>query len=141
MIRGQDIQRAQFARQRPQAGQIHIQDNQYFQDEIVRWYERCWTCAQDGMDDQHELFRCWADLNQAAKAWWVQVRKEIRYEAYSAHYWCGMPQAMCPRGDPSKVQADTAEARTQCDRYRTTLGPMVAMMLYSRKTHPAIRTA
>ena len=65
----------------------------------------------------------------------------IRYVDYSAHFPCGMPQSICPKGDPTKAVSRTKEAQGRCDQYRHTLLPMVAMMLFSQKTDPQIRTA
>ena len=63
----------------------------------------------------------------------------IRYQDYSAHFLCGMPQSICPAGDLSKVGSRSKEAQQQCQQYRETLLPMVAMMLYSERTKADIR--
>jgi hypothetical protein len=65
----------------------------------------------------------------------------IRYVDYSAHFPCGMPQSICPKGDPTKDVSRTKEAQGICDQYRHTLLPMVAMMLFSQKANPEIRRA
>jgi hypothetical protein len=142
-FRRQDIQRAQLSSQRPEARQDQIQRDMYFQSEIGRWLMRCWSCAQEGRDDGHELFRCPWGYNIEAKAWWKRMRAfdGIRYQDYSAHFRCGMPQSICPQGDPSKAISRTTEAQQRCEQYRHTLLPMVAMMLFSQKTHAEIRTA
>lgn len=63
----------------------------------------------------------------------------IRYQDYSAHFPCGMPQSICPAGDPSKVGSRSKEAQQQYQQYRETLLPIVAMMLFSERTNMEIR--
>jgi hypothetical protein len=65
----------------------------------------------------------------------------IHYVDYSAHFPYRMPQSICPKGDPTKDVSRTKEAQGIYDQYRHTLLPMVAMMLFSQKTEPEIRTA
>jgi hypothetical protein len=93
------------------------------------------------MDDDHTLFACWQSFNREAKAWWKRMRgfQGIRYQHYSAHFPCGMPQSICPAGDPSQAGSRTKEAQQQCQQYRETLLPMVAMMLFSERTQVEIR--
>jgi hypothetical protein len=143
-FRRQDIERAQLSGQRPQATQDQVQRDIYFRDEIHEWLMRCWSCTQDGSDDGHELFKCPYGYNSEAKAWWKRMRAfkdGIRYVDYSAHFTYGMPQSICPKGDPTKEISRTKEAEGICDQYRHTLLPMVAMMLFSQKTDPEIHTA
>jgi hypothetical protein len=73
-------------------------------------------------DDGHELFKCPYGYNSEAKAWWKRMRAfkdGIRYVDYSAHFTYGMPQSICPKGDPTKEISRTKEAEGICCNRRS----------------------
>ena len=132
-FRQQDIKRARLADRHEGAASQRFQDEEYLEQELERWFHRCWTCTQAGRDDRHEMFRCWQwdaeyeTLVQANKEWMKKIRRQIKYSALAAHYHCGMPQHICPRADGTIAHSPAVDAR--CEGFRTALIPMIAMMV------------
>jgi superfamily II DNA or RNA helicase len=142
-FRQQDIQRAELCQQADGRAGQQYEDEEFLIREIEKWVDRCWTCSQGGRDDGHEMWKCWygeggsGKIAQASKDWMVKIRRQISYDGFTAHFWCGMPQYICPRSDrrtehsPQTVQA--------CDGYRTALIPTIAMMVHGPHANAVIR--
>lgn len=142
-FRQQDIQRAQFASRFPAASGHGFQDEEFLVEEVQRWVDRCWTCAQAGRDDGHELYRCFSGpaaerpVVEANRQWMKKIRGEIKYTGYTAHFWCGMPQDICPRANPKERNDEGTKQR--CDGYRTALIPTLVMMVYGPYADPEVQ--
>ena len=83
-----------------------------------QWQDRCYTCARQGREDEHDLYSCVQEDNQVARQWMIQVRGQIRYARFQACFTCGMPQSICHGWEGEACQ------------YRGILIPMVAQMVY-----------
>lgn len=138
-FRRQDIERAELSQYRHREAHESAREEGFLLQEVRQWVERCWTCAQAGRDDGHELFRCYQVDNREAREWMFQSRKRMNYPGYVAHYHCGMPQSICKRADPK--MRDDAAAKDECEAMRTGLVPTFAMMLFSDMAHQGIREA
>ncbi|RJE17036.1 hypothetical protein PHISCL_10627, partial [Aspergillus sclerotialis] len=66
-FRQQDIKRIRLADRHDGAAGARFQDEAFFVQEVERWMDRCWTCAQAGRDDRHEMIYCggWDPETQA----------------------------------------------------------------------------
>ena len=141
-FRQQDIKRIRLSDRHEGTAGVRFQDEAFFMQEAERWIDRCWTCAQAGRDDRHEMIYCggWDRETQAAvqanKEWMKKIRREIRYAPFTAHYHCGMPQAICPRADREVAQSPAVIER--CQGFRTALIPTVAMMVRGPQAHADI---
>lgn len=142
-FRQQDIQRAQLSQRHGGEAGKRLQDEEFLISEIETWVNRCWTCAQGGCDDGHEMYRCWygegvnREIARVNKEWMQRIRRQIKYEGFTAHYWCGLPQYICGRADPKVKQSEGMVK--QCDGYRTALIPTVAMMVNGPHADSEIR--
>lgn len=144
-FREQDIQRAHIAQRHPGAAGRRFDDEDFLASEIEKWVNRCWTCTQMGYDDGHEMWRCGytgagiinSTIPKESKDWMTMVRKKIHYADYIAHYWCGMPQHICPLGDHHADHSEDVQKR--CQGYRTVLIPTIAMMVKGPKKDDEIQ--
>jgi hypothetical protein len=144
-FREQDIQRAHIAQRHQGVAGARFDDEGFLASEVEQWVDRCWTCTQMGYDDGHEMWRCGytgagimdGAIPKESKDWMTKVRKAIQYSDYIAHYWCGMPQHICPLGDYNG--AHSMEVQQRCQGYRTVLIPMVAMMVKGPKKDDEIQ--
>jgi len=135
-FRQQDIERARIAQRYPGPTEHRFEDEIFLAQEVEKWVHRCWICTQMGYNDGYEMWRCGytgagmmdGTIPQASKDWMVQVRRQIQYTDYSTYFGYGMPQYICPLGDPGMVHG--ADVRARCAGYRTVLIPMIAMMVH-----------
>ena len=74
---------------------------------------------------------------EANRQWMKKIRGEIKYTGYTAHFWCGMPQDICPRANPKERNDEGTKQR--CDGYRTALIPTLVMMVYGPYADPEVQ--
>jgi len=120
-FRQQEIERERISEQFRQEGQQKATDEEFLVQQAREWQGRCWICAQEGRDSEHELYYCPAESSQQARTWMIQVRRQVRYAAFSSCYRCGMPQTLCLGWQ--------TETGGPC-MHRGLLYPMVGMMLF-----------
>ncbi|KAF9890012.1 hypothetical protein FE257_006692 [Aspergillus nanangensis] len=78
---------------RQQTIQTHLTVEAIIQ-EAPQWQDHCYICTMQGRHGaSHDLYQCWEPESQPAKQWMMRVRRQIQYQAFSACYQCGMPQA------------------------------------------------
>jgi hypothetical protein len=99
-------------------------DQQFLVQQADQWQDRCWLCAQDGRDSDHELYHCRQPSSQRAKGWMQQFRKRVKFPNYLCCFGCFMPQDVCPR-----FQGGRPDFQIPC-AHRGVLLAMVGMMLF-----------
>jgi superfamily II DNA helicase RecQ len=94
-FRQQDIDRARMSEQHQQARQQELTDEEFLMQQAREWQDRCWICAQEGQDAEHELYHCTRPSSQRARDWMIRVRRRVQYARYTSCFQCGMPQTLC----------------------------------------------
>ena len=123
-FRQQDIARSVGSEKHRMARPRELIDQQFLVQQADQWKDRCWLCAQDGRDSDHELYHCRQPSSQRAKVWMQQFRKRVQFPNYLCCFGCFMPQAVCPR-----FQGGAPDFQIPC-AHRGVLFAMVSMMLF-----------
>jgi hypothetical protein len=126
----QDVQRRQFIMQVGQEQQGQLMDAELFEQELTRWYGRCWICHESGADEWHALEDCPESEGQTARQWAHQVQTQVRYSPYSGCFDCGLPQAICQQWVSNGRGRWVKDRGRTCQFPKGTIISMVAGMLH-----------
>jgi hypothetical protein len=128
----QDVRHSQHMIQAGGQQQAQLAEAEFLEQELARWYGRCWICQQRGLDEWHGLEDCPRPEGQTAQQWARQVQAQLRYDRYSGCFGCGLPQAICEQWVDNGRGQWVQDSNRGCQYPKGTVISMVAGMLHGR---------
>ena len=78
-----------------QGRQQEFGEVEWLRRQLAQWANRCGLCEAAGQGQSgHDIRRCWRPESGVAKEM-ITAMEEIKFEAYSGCFWCGVPQEIC----------------------------------------------
>jgi superfamily II DNA helicase RecQ len=98
-----EFQQQERQRQGPQekfirSRQQEMMDVEGLRQQLRRWAGRCGICEAAGAgQSMHDVRDCWRVEGRKAVEMVKMIEEQIKFEAFSGCFWCGVPQAICNR--------------------------------------------
>ncbi|KAF2742023.1 P-loop containing nucleoside triphosphate hydrolase protein [Sporormia fimetaria CBS 119925] len=83
--------------------QQEFTDVEWLRRQLAWWTNQCALCEaiQNGQSG-HDIRNCWRQESRAIQEEIQRVEREMKFERFSGCFWCGVPQEVCNRWEPSE---------------------------------------
>jgi superfamily II DNA helicase RecQ len=113
-----------------QQRQQEFVDVAWLRRQLAKWANQCAICEAAG-DDQskHNVRQCWRAESTQVKEMIKAIEEEIRFEAYSGCFGCGMPQEICNRWESNSSGRYQVTKEGDCQYKGVLLGGLIGISL------------